>query len=60
MLKLVAVIYIVSGATLAGIFMIAALVAGYDSAKPIIYAVTIGFLVALPVTWLVAKKINDM
>lgn len=60
MLKLVAVIYIMSGATLAGILMIAALVAGYDTAKPIIYAVTTGFVVALPITWLVAKKINDM
>ena len=60
MLKLVALIYIVGGATLAGILMVAALASGYDTAQPIIYAVVIGFVVAIPVTWVIAKKLADM
>lgn len=58
MLRLAAVIYILLGATLAGIFIIAALTVGMDTAQPIIYAAVAGFIVALPVSWVVAKQIK--
>ena len=60
MLKLIPLIYIIAGATLAGIFMVAGLTMGYDTLKPIIIEALSGFAVALPVTWLVAKKLADM
>ncbi|SEV99987.1 hypothetical protein SAMN05444851_0782 [Aliiroseovarius sediminilitoris] len=58
MFRLAAVIYILLGATLAGIFIIAALTVGMDTAQPIIYAAVAGFIVALPVSWVVAKQIK--
>ncbi|UWQ13786.1 CTP synthetase [Aliiroseovarius sp. M344] len=58
MFRLAAVIYILLGATLAGIFIVAALTVGMDTAQPIIYAAIAGFAVALPVSWVVAKQIN--
>ncbi len=58
--KLVPLIYIIAGATLAGIFMVVALTAGYDTSKPIVYSALAGFVVALPVTWIIARKIADM
>ncbi|MCK0139644.1 CTP synthetase [Aliiroseovarius sp. F47248L] len=58
MFRLAAVIYILLGATLAGIFIIAALTVGMDTAQPIIYAAIAGFVVALPVSWVVAKQIK--
>ncbi len=60
MFKLVALIYIMGGATLAGMLVIAALSLGHDTAQPIIYAAVAGFVIALPVTWIVARKISDM
>ena len=58
MLKLASIIYAMSGASLAGLFMIVALVAGYDDAKGVIIAVTVGFIAGLPVAWIIAKKLN--
>jgi hypothetical protein len=58
MLRLAAVIYILLGATLAGILIVAALTVGMDTAQPIIYAAIAGFVVAAPVSWVVAKQIN--
>ncbi len=60
MLRLVALIYIMGGATLAGVLVVVALTAGYDTAQPIIYAAIAGFVIALPVTWAVARKIGEM
>lgn len=58
MFRLAAVIYILLGATLAGIFIIAALTVGLDTAQPITYAAIAGFVAALPISWIVAKQIN--
>ncbi len=51
--------YIVLGATIAGSFIIAALTMGMDTLQPIIYAGLAGFVVALPVAWVIAKKIKE-
>ncbi len=50
--------YIVLGATLAGSFMVAALTMGMDTLQPVLYSALAGFVVALPVAWVIAKKIK--
>ena len=51
--------YVVLGATLAGSFMIAALTMGMDTMQPILYSALAGFVVAIPIAWVVAKKIRE-
>lgn len=58
MLKLVAVIYIMVGAMLAGSFIVAALSVGRMDAASISLAALAGALVAIPVSWFVAGKLN--
>lgn len=60
MLRLAMILYALIGTTLAGIAMIAVLTAGYDTLYPIVIAVTAGALVAIPVSWLVARRIYDL
>ncbi len=60
MFRLTAVVYILLGATLAGILIVAALTMGFDTRQPIVYAAIIGFVLALPVSWLVAGKLKDL
>lgn len=57
MLRLAALLFIVLGATLAGILIVAALVVGLDTAQPIIVAAAIGFVVAIPVSVVVARRL---
>lgn len=57
MMRLASLLYSVIGTSLAGTFIIAALVAGLDTARPIIAAAGLGFLLAIPATWLVARAI---
>ena len=58
MWKLFPLIYILAGPTLAGIPMIFALAAGLSKETMLILA-AIGFIVAIPVSWLVAKTIME-
>lgn len=57
MLRLASILYSIIGTALAGSFLIAGLTMGYDTARPIIIAVALGFVLALPVSVLVAKAI---
>jgi len=57
MLKVASLIYTVAGATMMGGLIVAALVAGYDTLPYIAAAAAIGALVALPVSYFVAKAI---
>ncbi|PVA06685.1 CTP synthetase [Thalassorhabdomicrobium marinisediminis] len=59
MARLAAILFSIIGTSTAGTFMIAALVMGYDTARPIIIAVSLGVLVAVPITWLVSKAIIE-
>lgn len=56
---LILALYFVAGTSLAGIFIVAALTAGLTTAQPIIWSAVIGFVVAIPVVWLVARKLNS-
>ncbi len=51
------ILFFVIGTTLAGSFMIAGLVMGFDTSVPIIVAVVAGFLVAVPVSLRIARAI---
>ena len=55
MLKIAVLIWIIGGATLAGMCMVAALVVGDDQLIPA--AVATGFIVAIPISFFVARKI---
>ena len=57
MVRLALVLYSLIGTTLAGSFVVAALTAGYDTLVPILLAAGLGFVAAVPVSVLVARKI---
>ncbi|MCF6315312.1 MAG: CTP synthetase [Marinosulfonomonas sp.] len=57
MLRMTLLMYSIVSATLAGIAIIVVLVLGYDTLMPIIYAAAAGFSVAIPVSWILAKKL---
>jgi predicted PurR-regulated permease PerM len=50
-------LYSLIGTTLAGILIVAALTAGYDTLVPILIAAALGAVLAVPVAWLVARAI---
>lgn len=58
MLPLVLIIHIFTGSTLAGVAIVLALVMGYTTGAPIIAAGIIGFLLAFPASWLIARAIR--
>lgn len=58
MFKLAFILYSLVGTTLAGSAVVISLVAGYDTLVPILIAAAAGFLVALPASIFVARKIT--
>jgi len=59
MLRLASMIYPMASATLMGIFIVVALTTGYDTFKFIIIAAALGAVLALPVSYYVARMIKD-
>ena len=57
MIRLASLLYSLISTTLAGSFVIAALVTGYDTLTPILVAALAGFLLTLPVAWAVARQL---
>ena len=57
MLRLASMLYSLIGTTLAGSAVVVALVIGQDTLVPIVVAAALGFVAALPVTYLVARKL---
>ncbi|WP_068110136.1 CTP synthetase [Tropicimonas marinistellae] len=57
MFRLALLLFVVIGASIAGIFIVAALVAGFDTQAPIVWAAALGFAVAVPVSYVVAQKL---
>jgi len=57
MMRLAQILYSLISTTLAGSFIIVALVTGYTTMQPILIAAAAGFIVALPASWFVAKAI---
>ena len=58
MLKLVAIVYIMVGSMLAGSFVVAALTMDRMDAASIAIAALLGALAAMPVSWVIAAKLN--
>ncbi len=58
MLRVAMLLYSILGASLAGTFMIVALVIGQDTARPIIISAVLGFVAAIPLALVVAKKLT--
>jgi hypothetical protein len=58
MIRLALLLFIVIGASLAGTFVVAALVAGFDTAQPIIWAAAAGFAAAVPASLAVARRLG--
>lgn len=56
--RLFLIIYTLAGATLAGSAIVAALTMNLFDFKSIIVAAIAGFLVAVPVAWIVAKNLS--
>lgn len=59
-MRLFGIIYALVGPTLAGILITAALTMNMVDTRSMIVAAVLGFVVALPVTWLVARQIADL
>lgn len=57
MFRLAIILHIFIGSTLAGSAIVAALVAGYDSATTLIVSALLGFVAAIPVAAVIAKKL---
>jgi hypothetical protein len=58
MFRLALLLFVVIGASVAGILIVASLVAGFDTQTPIVIAATVGFAVAIPISYLVAQKLS--
>ncbi len=58
--RLMWVLHAVVSTTLMGIGVTAVLAANMQGWKPIVIAAAIGFVAALPVSWLVARKIEAL
>ncbi len=55
---LLLLLHLFIGATLAGVFLVIALVAGWVGAGPITAAVLGGFVLAFPAAWVVARAMG--
>lgn len=60
MLRLASMLYSLIGTTLAGSAVVVALTMGQDTLRPILTAAAVGALLAVPVTWLVARKLYSL
>jgi hypothetical protein len=59
MLRLALILYSMIATTLAGVLVIAALTAGFDTLRPILIAAGSGAVIAFPVSLYIAKRITD-
>jgi len=57
MLRLASILYTLISTTFAGIGVIAVLVAGYGTLTPILISAAAGAVLALPVSWVVARQL---
>ena len=55
--RLMMTLFSMVSTTLMGVGVIVALTTGFVTLKPILVAAAIGFVLALPVSWLIARKL---
>lgn len=58
MSRLMMTLFSMVATTLMGIGVVVALTTGYDTLTPILIAAAVGFVLALPVSWFVAKQLE--
>ena len=59
MARLTMILFSMISTALMGSFIVAALTMGYVTLNPILLAAAVGFVLALPVSWFVARQIAD-
>lgn len=59
MTRLMMILFSMISTTLMGVMIIAALTAGYDTLRPIVIAAVVGFVLAIPVSYLVARRLSE-
>ncbi|GAB1362201.1 hypothetical protein MASR1M32_14370 [Rhodobacter sp.] len=57
MLRLTMILFSIVSTSLMGAFIVAALTTGHTTMVPILIAAGLGFVLAMPVSWLVARQI---
>lgn len=57
MTRLFMTIFALAGPTLAGSLVVAVLTMGLDTLQPILAAALAGFVAALPISWIIAKRL---
>ena len=58
MIRLALLLHGIVGATLMGTAVVAALVSGHDTLPSLLLAAALGFVVAIPVSLLIAKRLS--
>ncbi|ALI54997.1 hypothetical protein [Celeribacter marinus] len=58
--RLAGILFSLISTTLMGVAVVVALTIGMDTLKPILVAAAIGFVVSIPITWVISKKIVDL
>ena len=58
MFRLMMTLFSMISTTLMGIAIVIALTIGQDTLRPLVIAAAIGFILAVPVSWLVAKRLS--
>lgn len=56
--RLMMIIFSMASTALMGAFIVAALTMGKDTLQPILIATALGFVVAIPVSYLVTKRLE--
>jgi hypothetical protein len=60
MIRLASVLYSLIGTTFAGSFVVVALTMGRDTLTPILVSAALGAVIAIPVSWMVARKLYTL
>lgn len=59
MTRLAGILFSLIATTLMGVGVVVALTIGKDTLQPILVAAAIGFVLSIPITWVIAKKITE-
>ncbi len=57
MTRLMMILFSMISTTLMGVLIVVALTAGYDTLNPILIAAGAGFVLAIPVSWWIARQL---
>ena len=58
MSRLMMTLFSMIATTLMGVGVVIALTTGYDTLQPIVIAAVFGFVLAIPVSWIIARQLE--